>query len=494
MSRTTRLFDLMQVLRRHRKPVSGKTLAQELGVSLRTLYRDIADLKAIGAHIDGEPGLGYVLSPGFMLPPLMFSAEEVEALALGLKWVERRADHELASAATDVLAKVGAVLPPELSYKLEDSSLIVGSGFVRPLSVELTQLRRAIREECKISIRYRDRSGSHSARTIWPFALGYFESMRMLAAWCELRQDYRQFRLDRIESATLLGEHYPRRRHDLRKEWLASLGPEVRSSADLLPEQPSRLSSEKLVTENKASVAPIARKTLLPQSVSIRDYDLSVVNNNMEKRMEQEIILYTHPYSRGGIVLWMLEELGVPYRLEYLEYGQSMKGPEYLAINPMGKVPAIRHGDVIVTEAAAICAYLADQFPEAGLAPALNLRADYYRWLFFAAGPFEAAAGLSLCKVELNPEQEMQLGCGRLDTVVDTLAGAVRGRQYIAGDRFSAADIYVGSHIGWGMQFGTLEKRPEFVGYWDGLKNRPAHLRTEQMIEKALTKHAWAGI
>jgi len=486
VSRTTRLFDLMQVLRRHRKPVSGKALAQELGVSLRTLYRDIADLKAIGAHIDGEPGLGYVLSPGFMLPPLMFSAEEVEALALGLKWVERRADHELAAAATDVLAKIGAVLPPELSYKLDDSSLVVGSGFVRPLAVELTQLRRAIREECKISIRYRDRSGSYSTRTIWPFALGYFESMRMLAAWCELRQDYRQFRLDRIETATPLGEHYPRRRHDLRKEWLASLGPEAQAVVDL-----SAMNS----APGKSKIAAAsADKTLLPQSVSIRDYDLSVANNNMEKRMEQEIILYTHPYSRGGIVLWMLEELGVPYRLEYLEYGQSMKAPEYLAINPMGKVPTIRHGDVIVTEAAAICAYLADQFPEAGLAPALNARADYYRWMFFAAGPFEAAAGLSLCKVELNPEQEMQLGCGRLETVVNALAGAVRGREYIAGDRFSAADIYVGSHIGWGMEFGTLEKRPEFVNYWNGLKDRPAHQRTEKIIEKAMTKHAWAGI
>lgn len=210
--------------------------------------------------------------------------------------------------------------------------------------------------------------------------------------------------------------------------------------------------------------------------------------------MEQDIILYTHPYSRGGVVLWMLEELGVPYRIEYLEYGESMKAPEYLAINPMGKVPAIRRGDLIVTETAAICAYLADLFPEAGLAPALNERADYYRWLFFAAGPFEAASGLKLCEVDMTPEQEMQLGSGRFETVVDTLASAVRGRHYIAGDRFSAADIYVGSHIGWGMEFGTLEKRPEFVEYWGGLKNRPAHLRTEQMIEKALTKQAWSGV
>lgn len=209
--------------------------------------------------------------------------------------------------------------------------------------------------------------------------------------------------------------------------------------------------------------------------------------------MEQDIIFYTNPYSRGGIVHWMLEELGMPYQIEYLEYGKSMKAPEYLAINPMGKVPAIKHGEVVVTEAAAICAYLADAFPEAHLAPALSERGDYYRWLFFVAGPLEASFGLRTCGIEMTPEQQMQLGCGLPEQVLDVLADAVRGRQYIAGERFSAADVYVGSHIGWGMQFGTIDKRPEFVTYWQGLEQRPAHRRSMEQIEAAMARFPFPG-
>ncbi|MFN3582249.1 MAG: glutathione S-transferase, partial [Pseudomonas sp.] len=145
------------------------------------------------------------------------------------------------------------------------------------------------------------------------------------------------------------------------------------------------------------------------------------------------------------------------------------------------------------TEAAAICAYLAEAFPEAGLKPEGAALGPYYRWLFFVAGPFEAAAGLRACNVDLNADQEASLGCGRMENVVEALAAAVRGRQYIAGDRFSAADVYVGSHIGWGMLFGTLEKRPEFVEYWNGLQDRPANRRSEQLAEKAMTKQAWTG-
>lgn len=204
--------------------------------------------------------------------------------------------------------------------------------------------------------------------------------------------------------------------------------------------------------------------------------------------MQREIVFYTNPMSRGGIVHWMLEELGAPYRLEVLEYGAPMKSPEYLAINPMGKVPAIRHGDVVVTEAAAICAYLADAFPEAGLAPEATARGAYYRWLFFAAGPLETAISLQSCGVRPTAEQQMQLGCGAAATVIDTLAMAVKGRRYIAGDNFTAADVYVGSHIGWGMQFGTLDRRPEFEAYWAGLKERPAHRRSEAFIEKAMAE------
>ncbi|RHW23107.1 helix-turn-helix transcriptional regulator [Pseudomonas jilinensis] len=223
MSRTTRLFELMQLLRRHRRPVSGQALARELQVSLRTLYRDIAELKAIGAQIDGEPGLGYVLKPDFMLPPLMFSGEEVEALTLGLKWVEQRADEQLASAATEVLAKVSAVLPRALNARLDDDALLVGPGWDRPQTVALTVLRQAISEERKLQLHYRDEAGNPSQRLIWPISLVFFESTRVLAAWCELRQDFRHFRTDRIEAARLLPEHYPRRRHALRQEWLATL-------------------------------------------------------------------------------------------------------------------------------------------------------------------------------------------------------------------------------------------------------------------------------
>lgn len=199
----------------------------------------------------------------------------------------------------------------------------------------------------------------------------------------------------------------------------------------------------------------------------------------------RELIFYTNPLSRGGIVHWMLEELGVSYRTVVLEYGTTMKSPDYLALNPMGKVPAIRHGDAVVTEAAAICTYLADAFPEAGLAPPPTERADYYRWLFLAAGPLEAALGLGALGVHPTPEQQMQLGCGDVWSVLDTLSAAVAGRRYIAGDRFSAADVYVGSHLGWGMHFGTIPRRPEFEAYWAGLRDRPARARCEAFIEQA---------
>ncbi len=201
--------------------------------------------------------------------------------------------------------------------------------------------------------------------------------------------------------------------------------------------------------------------------------------------MSTELVFHTNPFSRGGIVHWMLEEVGAPYRIETLQFGPEMKRPEYLAINPMGKVPAIRHGSTVVTEAAAICAYLADAFPDAGLAPPTDERGDYYRWLFFVAGPLETAITLRDAGITPSPEQEARYGHGNYQRVVDTLAAAVRDRPYIAGTRFSAADVYVGSHIGWGMQFGSLEKRPEFETYWNGLKDRPAHRRVEAFMRDA---------
>jgi len=223
MSRAERLLALMQVLRRHRRPVSGAALAREMKISIRTLYRDIASLQAQGAHIDGEPGMGYVLKPGFMLPPLMFSEEEIEALVLGSRWVAERADSELAEAATNLLAKVGAVLPADLRHELQSSALLVGPG--APLAAgdaELPKIRRAIRAQRKIEIRYRDLKGDETTRTIWPFAVGFFDRVRVIAAWCELRTGLRHFRTDRIVGLTVSKLPYPRARQALLKEWRAS--------------------------------------------------------------------------------------------------------------------------------------------------------------------------------------------------------------------------------------------------------------------------------
>lgn len=197
--------------------------------------------------------------------------------------------------------------------------------------------------------------------------------------------------------------------------------------------------------------------------------------------MATELVFYTNPMSRGRMVRWMLEEVGADYRTEVLQYGPEMKSPEYLAINPMGKVPAIRHGEVAVTECAAICAYLADAFPEAGLAPPLADRGAYYRWLFFAAGPLEAAITNQTLGVEAPPEREAMLGYGTLARAVDALESAVAGSGFIAGERFSAADVYVGSHIGWGVAMKTLERRPAFVDYWGRLSKRAALARVEQL-------------
>ena len=198
-----------------------------------------------------------------------------------------------------------------------------------------------------------------------------------------------------------------------------------------------------------------------------------------------DLVFYTNPMSRGRIVRWMLEEIGAPYRTEVLEYGTTMKSAEYLAINPMGKVPAIRHGDTVVTEAAAICAYLADAFPEAGLAPPAGARGAWYRWLFFAAGPLEAAVTNRLLDVEPTPEQQGWVGYGSYGAVMDTLEHAVAGGGHIAGEDFSAADVYVGSHIGWGLQMDSIEKRPAFADYWSRLQGRDAWRRAEE-IDDAL--------
>jgi predicted DNA-binding transcriptional regulator YafY len=229
MSRAERLLDLIQLLRRHRAPISGPDLAKELGVSIRTLYRDIATLQAQGADIQGEPGLGYVLRPGFMLPPLMFSVDEIEALVLGSRWVARRADDpRLSDAAANALSKISAVLPTDLRESLEAAPLLVPAGDVVPSTVDLATIRGAIRRERKMDINYRDAGGAASTRTIWPFAIGFFERVRVIAAWCELRQDYRNFRLDRIGAMDVMAERYPRRRAAMLREWRERQGIAVR--------------------------------------------------------------------------------------------------------------------------------------------------------------------------------------------------------------------------------------------------------------------------
>ena len=199
--------------------------------------------------------------------------------------------------------------------------------------------------------------------------------------------------------------------------------------------------------------------------------------------MADELVFYTHPQSRGRIVRWMLEEIGKPYRTELLDYDTTMKAPAYLAINPMGKVPALRHGDSVVTEAAAICAYLADAFPEARLAPPPGdrLRGPYYRWLFFGAGPIEAAWTNKAMGFVVPPERERMVGYGRFETVIDVLEAAVSRGEYLVGDSFTAADVHVGSGIGVGMQLGMIEKRSAFERYCQRLSARPAAQRAREI-------------
>lgn len=223
MSRTQRLFDLLQILRRHRYPVSGEFLAQELRISLRTLYRDMGELRAQGADIEAEAGVGFVLRPGFMLPPLMLSLEEIEALALGAQWVAGRADKSLSAAATNALAKISAVLPDDVRDGLQTSGLMVSNWKeLAPSEQEdkhLAMIRQAMRHERKLDILYSDVNEVVTNRVIWPVALGFWERARVLVAWCETRSNFRHFRSDRIQNLTVTTERYPRRRLSLLKDW-----------------------------------------------------------------------------------------------------------------------------------------------------------------------------------------------------------------------------------------------------------------------------------
>jgi glutathione S-transferase len=207
--------------------------------------------------------------------------------------------------------------------------------------------------------------------------------------------------------------------------------------------------------------------------------------------MTDQLIFYTNPMSRGRIVRWMLEEVGHPYETVLLGYADSMKSPDYLAINPMGKVPAIRHGDTVVTEGAAICAYLADAFPDAGLAPPSGnmRRGPYYRWLFFAAGPVEAAVTARSLGLLAPADKKAMVGYGSFEETIDALETAVRAAHpYICGDQFTAADVYVGSQIGWGMMFGSIEKRPVFEEYFGRISSRPAAQRAREIDDALMPK------
>ncbi len=208
--------------------------------------------------------------------------------------------------------------------------------------------------------------------------------------------------------------------------------------------------------------------------------------------MPDKLTFYTNPMSRGRIARWMLEEVGQPYETVVLEYGTTMKAPEYLAINPMGKVPAIKHGEVVVTECAAVCAYLADAFPQAGLAPAPTdkLRGPYYRWLFFAAGPVEAATTNASLGVTSDADRKQMVGYGSQKEVLDVLEKAVTQNEYLLGGRFTAADVYLGSHIGWGLQFGSMEARPGFAEYVARIQNREAAKRANELDNALMPKQA----
>lgn len=198
-----------------------------------------------------------------------------------------------------------------------------------------------------------------------------------------------------------------------------------------------------------------------------------------------DLTLYTNPMSRGRIARWMVEETGQPYETVIVPFGPAMKSADYRAVNPMGKVPAVRHGDVVVTECAAICAYLADTFPEAKLAPPNPQRGSYYRWLFFAAGPLEAAVSNRSLGFEVPDERRRMIGYGSFQDVMDTLEIAVSTNPFVAGQAFTAADVYVGSHIAWGLQFGSIEKRQAFADYLARVSDRPAFQRAREKDDAA---------
>jgi predicted DNA-binding transcriptional regulator YafY len=220
MRRAGRLLQVIQILRRHRRPVTGEAIARELEVSLRTVYRDVAALSLEGVPVRGEAGIGYVLEQGYDLPPLMFTADELEAVMLGLRWVARRGDRDLSHAAHDTVAKIGAILPERLRPFLFDAGLLIPPYTkLAEDRIDVARFRSAIREARKVEIAYRSEDGRETTRVIWPIAIAYFDARRLVAAWCELRSDFRTFRTDRMLALRLTGEKYLERRKALLKKW-----------------------------------------------------------------------------------------------------------------------------------------------------------------------------------------------------------------------------------------------------------------------------------
>jgi predicted DNA-binding transcriptional regulator YafY len=221
MDKTERLFSIMDALRRHRRPVTAAQLAEEQGVSVRTLYRDVQTLIGLGAPIDGEAGIGYMLKAGFFLPPLMFSAEELEALVLGGRWVQARPDHELSHAARNALAKIATASPEDLRDRISNTGLwpVASSWNDEDEGRLLPLIREAIRDERVLEISYADEQGRTTDRAVWPVALAYYEQKQILASWCTMREDFRNFRTDRIADARIVAGKFGRRRAQLAREW-----------------------------------------------------------------------------------------------------------------------------------------------------------------------------------------------------------------------------------------------------------------------------------
>ncbi|HAT30072.1 MAG TPA: transcriptional regulator [Janthinobacterium sp.] len=225
MSRSQRLFDLLQLLRRHKYPLAARHMAQELGVSARTIYRDVVTLQAQGADIEGEAGLGYVLKPNFMLPPLMFSMEELEVLLLGAEWAAKQAGGEFGATAKNAIAKIAAVLPADHRAKVDDAIMRVGPMPAAPEStIAISEIRDAIKQQLKCAIDYTDAQGNRTARVVWPILIGFFQQCHVLVAWCEKRAGFRHFRLDRILSFTPGADRYPGFRKALLKSWRQEQG------------------------------------------------------------------------------------------------------------------------------------------------------------------------------------------------------------------------------------------------------------------------------